>query len=242
MPFLSEGAIQKKAGQTSPRGLAAYASNEHARLTSKLGHYSQVQSINCEDTVTWAAFHKPIGAWFPSILQQCFGTNDRPQIWETRHWARARHRDTGLVTHGPEADVEACAPTIECPAWRYIVEAKWTQDIDGKQGSSGKLTQLDFRGEIACDGNLERGQYGVLVIAPAPKRYSPARRANSVFRRYFTIDGETYRPMPAADRVFAQAITWEAVAAALDQVDSHREIAAYLRWRLSLLPSVKLAG
>jgi hypothetical protein len=118
---------------------------------------------------------------------------------------------------------------------RYEFEAKWTQDIDGSQGRDRQQSQLDMRYACARNGVVDANHCAVIVIAPSPDRYPPARKPTSVFRRYFESLDDGYCALPAAIKVSATAITWEQVLTVLARHPEEADRAAYLAWRLNLL-------
>src|SRR4051812_24341250 len=66
--------IIAKANQSSTKTLRSFLSIDHAALTSTLGHYSSVQSINSEDTVTWSVFGATDPTpWLSDLLTVTFG-------------------------------------------------------------------------------------------------------------------------------------------------------------------------
>jgi hypothetical protein len=204
---------------------------DHSRLKAKLGHYSKVQSVNSEDTVTWGVFGLgSIAEWLPELLDLAFESASRPAAWETRLWSRDPHPDTGCTANGPEADV-----VVTAPGWRIDFEAKWRQDIDGKQGRSRTLSQLDMRANCARSCAGDESQWGVLVIAPSSRIYPKARTSNSVFRRYFEPSADGYRPLAAAHALHAAIVTWEQILSILRNHPAQRPRSEYLDWRLRLL-------
>jgi hypothetical protein len=114
-----------------------FPEEDHRALTRKLGHYSKVQSINSEDTVTWSVLGAyTLDQWIPYVLDLAFGPTHRPV---PNFWARARVMDTR-----PESDV-----TLQQDYWKYEIESKWLQDIGKGQGQQRDLTQLDLRASCA---------------------------------------------------------------------------------------------
>ncbi len=79
------------------------------------------------------------------------------------------------------------------------------------------------------------GAWRVLVIAPSVGLYPPAGKQASVFRTYFDQDGASYRGRASAEDAKARVVTWEEVAAVLATHAGYKEIADYLRWRLTLI-------
>ena len=59
--------------------LRNFPPKDHAQLTSTLGHYSNVQSINSEETVTWSVFGAANPTpWLPDLRALAFGPAVRP--------------------------------------------------------------------------------------------------------------------------------------------------------------------
>jgi hypothetical protein len=153
-------AIRGKACVPS-RQLRSFAPIDQPALKSRYGRYCDLQSINAEDTVTWSVFGcvspEP---WLGTLFDTAFGPSSRPATWGLDFWTRTAHPDTGSTANGPEHDV-----MFHAPNWRYAGESKWKQDIDGAQGRSGTISQLEMRAGWASAG-IATGQWGVLVIAP----------------------------------------------------------------------------
>ncbi len=222
--------IREKA--VSERGrITDFPTEDRDRLTAKLGHYSKVQSSKSEDTVTWNVFGATtLDHWIGELLELGIGPACRPSTWNAGFWTRMPHPDTGMRQHGPESEV-----SLTAGAWRYEFESKWLQDLDGKQGKDRQQSQISMRAYCAQQGDVHPDQWGVVVIAPSPPLYPPARKASSVFRRYFQPEGHCYRALPAASALRAVAITWEQILAMLKNHPSHDMVAAYLTWRLKLV-------
>jgi hypothetical protein len=199
-------------------------------LTAQLGHYSRVQSVNSEDTVTWSAFGaQSLDPWLPMMLASKLGLDDIPRTWSARFWERQPHPDTGLTIHGPESEI-----TLSTPGWCIEIESKWRSDLDGHQGSARTRSQLEMRSHTARR-NASNGQSAVLIVAPGPSLYPPARKATSVFRKYFDVDGDEYMPQACARELDAHIVTWESLAEILEQQTGYEHVGSYLRWRLDLL-------
>jgi hypothetical protein len=177
--------------------------------------------------VTWAAFGSVVGdRVIGSVLDVAFGKTARPAAWTRKFWPRYNHPDTDSP-RGPEPDL-----VLDAPGWRYVVEAKWRADIDGRQGADGRTSQLAMRAGVAREvGDTSRR--GVLVIVPGPSRYAISR--NSAFARFFEPDGDAYRALPPARALEARAITWERVTETIEQALGEVEVVTYLRWRLNQL-------
>jgi hypothetical protein len=222
--------ITRKADRASGQ-LRSFPIADHARLTAVLNHYSDVQSENSEDTVTWSVFGAIDPAiWLPDLLTRAFGEADRPTILRGPFWARIPHPDTTLIQQGPEAEL-----TLIGSGWCYGVEAKWRQDIKDRQGARRDMTQIDMRAHTART-TAATENWGVLVVVPSPRRYPFAKRRESVFRRYFEpIGQENYVALPHAQSQRAAIITWEEILMIVCKYPSHKLVAYYLDWRLNLI-------
>lgn len=220
------GAIQKKVREKADAELANFPVGERRALSQVLGHYSRIQSIRSEDAVTWSVFQGNLDKWLSGLLDELFPGTAHPSAWGAEFWIRSPHPDTGNIVHGPEADA-----ILHATGWRYVVEAKWLADIDGDQGTARAATQLDFRSYVARLDTGEERQSGVIVVTPRPNLYPPARNEKSVFRRYFEVDGERYRPTGLADELDARAVTWEEISQRLAQVTELGNVVKYLEWK-----------
>lgn len=224
------GAIVRKAEAKS--NVNDFPVEDRERLTKVLGHYSQVQSINCEDTVTWAVFQDRLHPWVPDLLRSAAPHRELPDVWRAELWVPSQHPRRPTATRRPEADA-----MLHGDDWCYAVEAKWLHDIGLHSGSGYQDTQLDYRAHAAREQTGNSATSGVLVIVPSPERYPPADDAKSVFRRYFSVAGDRYHPTQAARDLEAVIVTWEEIADRLKWgTIAHQDCGRYLTWRLSFLP------
>jgi hypothetical protein len=217
------GPIERKAQMSSGR-LSAFDPGSQVALKKRDGCYCDLQSINSEDTVTWSVFGVySIDLWAGDLLSLAFPA-DHSAVWNVLFWQRLPHPEDGKIQHGPEADVILKSDST----WAYAIEAKWTADIDRKQGRSLDKTQLEMRAASV------KSQ---LVIAPKPSRYQHARRVQSTFCQYFQGAGDQYVPTPKATALGVKAITWEQIEQLLANCPEAAAIEAstYLRWRLAQL-------
>ena len=217
--------ILEKAKVDANKRLDGFPYRDHKRLVEKLGHYSDVQSINSEDTVTGSVFgladHE---TWLNDVLTEVFGPAERPKSWEVKLWSRIPHPLTGQTEHGPESDV--LIQNAEC---RYVVEAKWTADISVHLHGENQIEMRAYQAQL---GNLSSENCGVIVVVPSPARYKAASTAMSTFRRYFEIRDEGYSCLEPAKKLNAKVLTWER----LGQIIGARgrpKLQAYMHWRLS---------
>lgn len=218
-----EKCINSKATKSKPRR-SWFDFNAWAELQK---HCSLFQSINSEDTVTCSVFGYgayPIDFCIGDLLScLTFGPVAPVAGWKVKLWKQWPHpRGRG---HDPEADV-----FLESDTWSCAIEAKWLTDIG--RHTHGE-TQLEIR--AACNVKNQ------LVIAPRASRYRHARRHESIFRRYFDVEGDQYKPRCAANALgVIRVITWEQIAELLDRragaEPEAAKIVSYLRWRLDKLP------
>jgi hypothetical protein len=226
LPPIDTPIIRKSRANADAR-LRGFPLRDHHGLKETLGHYSDVQSLSSEDTVTWSVFgFADQEGWLNDILTEMFGPAERPELWNLELWSRIRHPDTGQVEHGPESDV-----VIERDTWRYVIEAKWTSDISSHKNGQ---TQIDMRAYQAQMNGAPPEKSGVIVIAPSPARYRCATTENSLFRRYFAPLADCYAQLDPARELNAQALTWERL---VDVIGGRGrpQLQDYIDWRLSLV-------
>lgn len=222
--------IARKAARSSPH-LKDFDVMDRNPLTKVLGHYSDVQSANSEDTVTWSVFSgSGSEPWLNAILARAFGSVERPTEWKLDFWNRTAHPDTGSVDCGPEADI-----LISAPGWYYVVEAKWCRDLDRNQGRKRNVTQLEMRHLQVVSAKVAPDRCGVLVIAPQPERYPALAKAGCVFTKYFADSVNGYSRTAAAETMNAACVMWEEIEQILRQ-SGKQDRADYLRWRIQMLP------
>ena len=226
LPPIGGPIIRKSCARADTR-LRGFPQRDHKKLTEMLGHYSDVQSLSSEDTVTWSVFGcANEEGWLNDMLAEMFGPVQRPERWDIALWSRIRHPDTGQMKHGPESDV-----VIESDAWRYVIEAKWTSDISLHKNGQ---TQIEMRAYQAQLNDLPPEKSGVIVVAPSPARYCCAITESSRFRRYFAPLGDGYGQLDPAKDLNAQALTWERL---VDVIGGRgrAHLRRYMDWRLSLI-------
>ena len=163
------------------------------------------------------------------IIDHTFPERTPPAAWTPPFWERktlVRPDQRGVQ---PEADL-----VLRSSGWEYGVECKWTVDLKADQGRQKDKTQLDMRAYAVEESGVSVNQGGVIVIFPGPDRYKYAKRPNSVFSRYFFVEGDQYGARDSAKELNAVAITWEQVLAALRRDAQARDTADYLDWRLRL--------
>jgi hypothetical protein len=226
---LQSGAPIEAKARVSSVHASAFADADRVLLEQCDGRYCDLQSIQSEDTVTWSVFGVfGVAEWAPDLLSLAFGRSSRPTTWRAEFWRRLPHPDTGMVGHGPEADI-----LLEAEGgWFYAVEAKWLSDVGSAQGRSRKITQLEMRAASVAKWGAHPAQRGVIVVALGASDYPPAQDRNSVFSRYFQADGNGYRALPEAFSLGAVAVTWEQIAVLLSRRPEAADVVRYLRWRI----------
>ena len=118
---------------------------ERAFLEAQLGHYSDLQSINSEDALTWNAFGKITyenreKQWiFASRVLDLLGIKEPvgpAHIWV---WRRLPHPES-LGSNGPELDFG-----LSCGSTLVLGENKWMGSVSQNQGLEGDLNQIQMR-------------------------------------------------------------------------------------------------
>jgi hypothetical protein len=118
---------------------------------SGLGHYSDLQSLNSEDAVTWSffgnlAYSSPSDrlATFNHVLERfgLSGVDDSPMCWL---WRRLPHPEKPESSGGPEIDFGFLSTST-----LLLGEAKWNSALGIGQGVDGNRSQLYLRAKY-CD-------------------------------------------------------------------------------------------
>jgi len=195
---------------------SAFEGAQREIATSKLGFYSDLQSLHSEDAITWSIFG-PVAYATPSIrnafvteLLALIEVQGSPRNAHAWLWRRIPHPDD-LVPGGPEIDFG-----IQTGDTLLLGEAKWRSSVATAQGVNHHKDQMTLRQEF-CQ------QYGPLFLAGV---------------RHFVVLGLSARGGIAsrADNQIGSALlhvrdtTWEAVA----RFASHpcaEEVRRYLQWK-----------
>jgi hypothetical protein len=144
-PWPPPEVVQKAYGSEA---IHAFAPEDADALTSRLNHYSDLQSLHSEDAVTWSAFGPIVYA--PKTTQRAFAmqllallriepvSGADPRWWL---WRRIPHPDKP-VSGGPEVDLG-----LQLGDLTVFGEAKWGSDVGTGQGVSGTKDQITLRRE-----------------------------------------------------------------------------------------------
>jgi hypothetical protein len=116
------------------------------------GHYSDLQSINSEDAITWS-FFGPLVYGVPRVrreflteLCELIGIAEpRGDAIHAWLWRRLPHPET-FVSGGPEVDFG-----LQSDDMVVLGEAKWNSKVDRKQGVLKTKTQIELR-DMFCGG------------------------------------------------------------------------------------------
>jgi hypothetical protein len=131
------------------RQLRAFDEQSAVKLTARFGYYTDLQSINSEDAITWSVFGTMTYApnqdklqWTKDLFK--FLNINAPiarnvNIWL---WRRIPHPDT-LVSGGPEIDFG-----VQTDDTIILGEAKWKSDVGKQQGKNKDKDQLLLRIEF----------------------------------------------------------------------------------------------
>lgn len=134
-----------------------YQSNHHKSFDNSigwdLGYYSDIQSLNSEDAMTWSYFgtlayaNTKSKVDFLKNLLKLLKLNLESSINEVNIslWRRILHPDT-KVSGGPELDF-----SIQSEKVFLIGEAKWLSGISVKQGKKKDKDQIELRENFIKD-------------------------------------------------------------------------------------------
>lgn len=198
------------------RQTRAFTGMEHVAVTAKFGFYSDLQSLNSEDAITWSVFG-PIAYASQSIrdlfarelltLIDVQGSAANSRVWL---WRRLPHPDT-LVPGGPEIDFG-----IQTDDVFLLGEAKWRSKVGARQGVHHDKDQMTLRTEF-CE------IYGRRLL-PETVRF--------VVLGVSLSGGIAQRVDTESDCVglHVRDTTWEA----LSSISSHpsaEEVRKYLNWK-----------
>jgi hypothetical protein len=199
------------------RQVRAFRDADLAGAKSKHGFYSDLQSLNSEDALTWSVFgpiayaELPVRLQFAASLLGLIGfPKSKPASAAVWLWRRLPHPDT-LVSGGPEIDFGVQTEDV------YVIgEAKWLSGVSGAQGAAHDKDQLQLRREF-CE------KYG--------RRLLPGCKAFVVVG--VSLGGGLVTPMATdVDGVELRTadLTWET----LCSMESHplrNELSSYLQWK-----------
>jgi hypothetical protein len=199
------------------RQTRAFRDDQHVLATSRLGFYSDVQSIHSEDAITWSVFGPVIYAVAP--VREAFvadllraikvpGTATNAHVWL---WRRLPHPET-LVSGGPEIDFG-----IQTDDVFVLGEAKWRSPIGVAQGVNRDKDQVILRREF-CEKYGRRvlptvRQFVVLAVSwsggVVSDAYGEADGVGLYTRDATWRDLVEIRSHPCADEV-RQYLAWKA--------------------------------
>lgn len=170
------------------RQIRAFELEDRARLESALGYYCGLQSLNSEDSVTWAVFGtlglcEPSTAaqWFRCLLSEASGETMQRSASPAcfAPWQRIPHPQTH-GWGGPEIDFYFADSTTCC-----LLEAKWRSDMDEEQGKGRDVSQLEMRLKaIPHLRRLSSPQDYVILMVTLP----PSQAKYEVLREWFEVD------------------------------------------------------
>jgi hypothetical protein len=146
----------------------AFAGDELAAVTRRLGFYSDLQSINSEDAITWSyfgCFLAEPAASRAELMNRLLayvelGDHAASKQSSIDLWRRIPHPDRPSASGGPELDV-----VVDGERAVIFLEAKWHSKEAKNQGVERTKSQLqlrrDFLGRI---GPRVYGQRAFLVV------------------------------------------------------------------------------
>jgi hypothetical protein len=137
-------------------------------VSRRLGFYSDLQSINSEDAITWSYFGL-LAARPPheraTFLNWLLGQIDLEEIAHSTYctidlWRRVPHPERVTTPGGPELDV-----VLDGDRAVVFVEAKWRSKEGVGQGIEGTKTQLQLRRDfLGKYGRVIYGDRGFVVL------------------------------------------------------------------------------
>lgn len=212
-PWPSPELLQKYYASSRFRGKTA---EDDKAAKSGLGHYSDIQSLNSEDAVTWSFFGNLAHAspsdrlaTFNRILEQVgvSRVDDFPICWL---WRRLPHPEKPESSGGPEIDFGFLSNST-----LVLGEAKWNSGLGIGQGVGGNRSQLYLRAKY-CDIQARKA-------LPSVSRFivlGVGRSANVFDGSDLNLDTETT----------IKQLSWLEVAECFPR-SLASELDAYLRWK-----------
>ena len=118
-----------------------------SELQKELGYYTNLQSINSEDALTWSLFgyiskqdNETRTKFVNELLEKLnFDNNQKKSVINL--WTRIPHPDT-FGRGGPEIDV-----FIQSEEYIFLIECKYKSEIGKNQGKEKNKDQLQIRSE-----------------------------------------------------------------------------------------------
>jgi hypothetical protein len=187
-----------------------------AAARSGLGHYSDLQSLNSEDAVTWSFFGNLAYAAAQdrlTIFNRMLETIDEPRVEDAPVcwlWRRLPHPEKPMSNGGPEIDFGFLTDST-----LVLGEAKWNSGLGQGQGVERNRSQLYLRARY-CDLQAK-------LALPSVKRFVVlgVGRSASVF------DGSDAELETCAA---VKQLSWTQVAECFPRA-SATELEAYLQWK-----------
>jgi predicted RNase H-like nuclease len=197
----------------------AFDGEELAAATRVLGFYSDLQSLNSEDAITWSYF-APFLAETPEsraaflnwLLEEVgLGELAGSERCGIDLWRRIPHPDRPTSSGGPELDV-----VLDGDLAVVFCEAKWRSKEATSQGISGTKTQLQLRRDfLDVIGPRVYGDRGFVVCG-------------------VVLDDPLAVEPPDAHGVYTASVTWDQLAR-YGRHPAGDEFARYLAWKRSFL-------
>jgi hypothetical protein len=202
------------------RHVQSFDEQELTGATGVRGFYSDLQSINSEDALTWSVFgplvygtpesRQRFSSELLTSLEVPLASAAPTHIWL---WRRLPHPDT-LVPGGPEIDVGMhVGDTV------VYAEVKWRSSIGTAQGVAGDRNQIELRQQF-CQKYGEKlypGAKRFVVLGIAPERGMIPRADESC----------------GAVEILHRSTTWSELAA-LTSLPHQAEFQRYLDWKTRL--------
>jgi len=194
----------------------AFVDDQKKKATQTLGFYSDLQSINSEDAITWSVFgtaahsENKIRNQFVQDFLNEIGIKSSPiNNSEIFLWRRIPHPDT-LGMGGPEIDFGIYTKEII-----IFGEAKWRSSVSTAQGKNKDKDQIQLRVEFL-------NKFGQQFY-PGTKNFAVV----GIGLKNDVTDNYT------DEKIQCIGITWDEIC----QIDSHplfEEVKRYLDWKKNI--------
>jgi hypothetical protein len=214
-PWPSAEVLQKLCASTRS---GAFHPEDYSALAAKLGFYSDLQSLNSEDAMTWSYFGPivhttpEVRAHFMMSLLSKIGVADHSGLASAWLWRRVVHPDKPITMGGPEIDFG-----LQSGSAVILGEAKWRSKVGKGQGVNRDKDQIQLRREV-----LEK--FG--------RAFFPSARTLVVLGVGIEDDVacESTAVLDSGARVIVCNLPWKALCS-FDAHPLRPEVAAYYDWK-----------
>lgn len=197
---------------------------DQERLKVCLGYYTDLQSLNSEDAITWSVFGTVAKSdeavrtrWTGEFFREIGLGSSEPEHSEISLWRRVPHPQTHS-SDGPEIDF-----SVSTEDTLLLGECKWTGEVAKGQGVEKDKDQIEMR-------LMYLEQYGRTMTILDRGTGLPEFKRLAVL--LVSIDPSPINPKWLRDGITTLSTTWDRICA----LQSHPwsdEVDRYYRWKLS---------